>query len=130
MFHVVADEHSGFKLELMESPPNAVALEMNPPRMEKLIGTGRWLVLLFAVWSAPDRESIRQAIELAAVHPELSVGIRPFDDAGELSTWCPSAARTWATPVWLVLQDGRVAWQKAGPTSSEELTRACRLDVT
>jgi hypothetical protein len=88
------------------SPPNLVALDFDPEFREAALEHGTWLVAAVPVWSSPDREALEVAVELASVHPDLKVAIRPFDDEDELKRWCSLTERG-VTPFWFVFEEGR-----------------------
>lgn len=90
-------------------------LKMAPMKREPLLDSGTWLILLFAVWSAPDREQIATLMELdQQLLKGLQFGVRPFDDRVEFGSWCPALSDEWGSPIWLLLRDGEVAGKLVG----------------
>jgi hypothetical protein len=54
-----------YKLYFYGEPRYCQALEIKPLFLEDFLGKGYWLILLFAVWSIPDRKSINVALNFA-----------------------------------------------------------------
>lgn len=95
-------------VEILAAHSRVRALEMAPGAREAFLDSGRWLLLVFPVWSAPDHLQVRLLIELAeAAPPELQFGVRPFNDHREIEPWLgalpPSVRRT---PIGVLLDDG------------------------
>lgn len=104
-----------YEVLLDGTPPNLIALPMAPPKMETMLRLGRWLVLNVAVWSSPDvHDAPLIAEEFARKHPNVRVGIRPFDDHDELHVWCPGAKAVAASPVWLFFLNGVLFAETSG----------------
>lgn len=131
---------------LLEEPSYIHALKMAPEAMEPELWSGTWLIVVFPVWSGPVRQSVRAAITCANQYGgKFNLGIRPYDYHDEISRWWPVveipaggemsltvkdephrrevhiATDTSADPAWLVLKDGQVIHQGAGPRSVEQL---------
>lgn len=146
-FEVQPIEGDKWKLVLCDEPSYIHALEMAPEAMEPELNTGVWLVVAFPVWSGPVRDSVRAAITCAKDHGgQFQLGIRPFDSHDEIIKWwplreAPTAGRVLLAvrneppklevhmsadpsniPMWLVLRDGQVIHQEAGPRSKEQLS--------
>jgi hypothetical protein len=77
-----------FQVVLSGEPPNCKPLSMAPEEMEPELKHGAWLILLVAVWSAPDRDAIRTALEVAKEFSNgFQVGLRIFDHYYETLAW-------------------------------------------
>jgi hypothetical protein len=97
-------------------------LKMAPVKREPVLDRGTWLILLFAVWSAPDREQIATLMEIdQQLTKDLQFGVRPFDDRLEFRSWCPTLSDEWGSPIWLLLRDGEVAGKLVGTREKPEL---------
>jgi uncharacterized protein (TIGR02996 family) len=95
-------------------------LRLAPPRCERLLMTGQWLVLAWAIWSGPDRGTLlRLASRLMFRHCPTGVAVRPFDDHKEFVPWCGNL-ETLASPVWLRFSDGQLIWQHTGLNPPDE----------
>ena len=125
----------GYEVVLEDHPPNAHALPMAPLQAEPELRSGLWLLLLVAVWSAPDRNMIRIALELAKdFEGRIQVGIRPFDDHRETSVWCDAVEERYRSPIWVLLRDGVKLDEKVGihrqPDLKEWILRCGQIDPT
>jgi len=146
-FEVQPIEGDKWKLVFSDEPSYIHALEMAPESREPELNTGVWLVVTFPVWSGPVRHSVRAAIACAKDHGgKFQLGVRPFDSHDEIYKWwpggeAPAAGKVLLTvrgepqrqeihistdpsssPMWLVLRDGQVVHQGAGPRSKEQLS--------
>jgi uncharacterized protein (TIGR02996 family) len=92
-------------------------LPMSPQQLEPQLATGRWLVIAWAIWSAPDRAAISQAL---TPRWSLRVALRPFDDFAEFKTWCDLPDNT-LSPLWLRLDNGKLTRYHARVNSPDEL---------
>jgi hypothetical protein len=135
-----------FELRFAGEAAHVHALEMAPSSLEPKLTQGRWLLLVFAVWSAPDRCCIDTAIDvITRLDGDVELGVRPYDDVEELKTWCPALSfgkddpvaittepgetgfdvmirnDDLRTPIWLVLVNGRFVHYKAGVLSTSEV---------
>ena len=117
----VKHENGEYELILSGESAKATSLRAKPSEREALISGGVWLVLVFAVWSSPDRRAIEMALREVETLGGVRLGIRPFDSHTELGTWCPEMPETWGSPVWIVLHDGRLVAHAVGMISAEEL---------
>src|SRR5690606_38093866 len=75
---------------------------------------GTWLVLAVAIYSPYDIASIPLAVK--AIEPfrgKVQLGVRPFHDFKEMQTWLPQY-KDEGTPVWAIIEDGRVLRWKIG----------------
>lgn len=87
---------------------------MAPDELEPELQSGSWLILAFALWSAPDLRAICTAATVSRKQV-AQVAVRPFDDFTEFATWCPDAPIDTRSPVWLLLRGGRVVRTAVGP---------------
>ncbi len=146
-FEIQPIESDKWKLVFFDEPNYVRALKMAPEAIEPELDSGVWLVVVFPVWSGPVRDSVRAAIACAKYHGgKFQLGVRPFDSHDEIYKWWPDAKAPSAgevllavqeegsrreihistglssSPVWLVLRDGQVIHQGAGPRSKEQLS--------
>ena len=145
-FQPVPVENGKFKLMFSDEPAYVHALDMAPEAREPELNVGTWLIVAFPVWSSPVRQAVREAIACVKEQGgKFQLGVRPFDSYHEFSGWWPdsgpqiggqgtmtvldgparreirlSADHT-RLPLWLVLKDGQVVRQEAGPRSKAEL---------
>ena len=139
---------AGDKLELVftDEPEYIHALKMAPECREAELNSGIWLIVTFPVWSGPVRHSVLAAVACAKdFDGRFQLGVRPFDFHEEIYKWwpgdeAPSPAEVLidvreessrrevhissdpaASPIWLVLRDGQVMHQAAGPRSRDQL---------
>ncbi len=142
--HIAGDN---WELVLSDEPGYVHALKMAAESMEPELKTGVWLVVTFPVWSVPARHSVLAAIGCAKDYGgKFQLGIRAFDSHEELYKWwpvteAPSAAKVLlvvhdessrreinistdpaSSPIWLVLRDGQVVDQGAGPRNKQQLS--------
>ena len=150
-FKVQPIEGDKWELVFCNEPGCIHALKMAPESMEPELSIGVWLVVTFPVWSTPVRHSVLAAIACAKNHGgKFQLGVRPFDSHEEFYKWwpvgdVPSAGKIFLAvqdegprreihistdpssgPMWLVLRDGQVIYQGAGPRSKEQLSRLMR----
>lgn len=146
-FKVQPIEGDKWELVFSDEPSYVHALKMAPESREPELNTGVWLVVTFPVWSAPVRHSVLAAIACAKDHGgKFQLGVRPFDSHDEVYKWWPGSDAPAAdkvslavrgepprqeihistdptsSPLWLVLRDGQVVYQGAGPRSKEQLS--------
>jgi hypothetical protein len=147
-FKVQPIEGDKWELVFFDEPSYVHALKMAPDALEPELKMGVWLVVTFHVWSAPVRHSVLAAIACAKDHGgKFQLGVRPLDAHEEIYKWWPIGETTCAgevlvaardegprreihistdpssNPIWLVLRDGRVIHQGAGPRSKEQLSQ-------
>lgn len=145
-FQVQVTEGDKWEVVLLDEPSYIHALKMAPETMEPELGTGTWLVVAFPVWSGPVRHSVLAAVTCAKQYGgKFHLGVRPFESHEEMSRWWPVdevpvegemslavqddphrrevhiTTDTSTDPAWLVLKDGQVVHQGAGPRSAEQL---------
>ena len=117
-----------FRLLLTNAPDNVAPLEMAPAAMETELSRGLWVVLVLAVWSAPDLAAIPLASKVGARLGRVAcVGIRPFDHQAEHAAWCPALSATVPTPVWLVLRNGELLGHTSGAAGIDDVMRGLRM---
>jgi hypothetical protein len=111
-----------FRIEILDAPTHCYSLDMAPSSRETLISQGDWVVLLFAVWSEPDRGAITTALDAATEFPEgVRLGIRPFDEHSEIGRWCPACQQTFGSPLWLLFHNGKLVHQEIGLLSARDV---------
>ena len=133
-YKVTRDQEGCPSITLTDEPPYAHALAAAPSVRESEINTGNWLVMAFAVWSTPDNLAIQTALDVAKrFGGKLNLGLRPFDDAEELGTWCPDIEDDGQSPLWVLLHDGEVCMKRSGILAVDELFEAiggvCDLQI-
>jgi hypothetical protein len=108
-------------LVLEDEAPYSQALAAAPPAREPELDQGVWLIMAFAVWSAPDIAAIQTALD-AAKHFDgrMKLGVRPFDGFEEFETWVSGTAPTNST-YWVLSRDGQKCWEHQGLHTVEEL---------
>jgi hypothetical protein len=146
-FKVQPIEGDKWELVFSDEPSYIHALKMAPEAMESELNSGVWLVVTFPVWSTPVRHSVLAAVACAKDNGgKFQLGVRPFDSHDEIHEWwpvseAPSAGKVLlavqdegprreihistdptSSPLWLVLRDGLVIHQGAGPRSKEQLS--------
>jgi hypothetical protein len=146
-FKIQPIEGDKWELVFSDEPSYIHALKMAPEAMEPELNSGVWLVVAFPVWSAPVRHSVLAAVACAKDHGgKFQLGVRPFDSHDEIYKWWPDGEAPAAgkvslavrdepprreihistdpssSPIWLVLRDGQVVHQGAGPRSKENLS--------
>lgn len=126
-YRVDRDAHGGYAVALTGEPPYCHALAAGVPAREPELGRGWWLVLAFAVWSAPDVAAVQHALEAARrLGGAVSLGVRPYDDPAELQPWWPEADPDVPGPFWVLLRDGEVVQSRTGRVNADELERWVR----
>jgi hypothetical protein len=140
-----------WELRFSDEPAFVHALKMAPDALEPELVSGTWLVVAFGVWSIHDRQSVRAAIDCSKrFDGKFQLGIRPFDYFSENATWWPDqqplaednvicevrgerprlevriSPDLSASPLWLVLQDGRVLRQETGQRRTVEVIKMMR----
>jgi hypothetical protein len=119
--HKTTEGHA-FELEILDAPAYCHSLDMAPSSREPMLSEGDWVVLLFAVWSGPDRDAIAAALDAAtSFRVGVRLGVRPFDKHSETGHWCPEWQQTPGSPVWLFFHDGKLVHQEIGLLSTHEL---------
>ncbi|MBI3649417.1 MAG: hypothetical protein HY231_00020 [Acidobacteria bacterium] len=101
---------------VFEDEPNYCrALAMAPTEMEPELEKEVWLILLFAIWSVPDRTSIEEALSAAKkLNGRFNLGVRPFDNHKENKGWCKQIKEQWGSPIWLVIRKGTLVEEIVG----------------
>jgi len=123
-YKIHSNKNGRFELLFIDEPEYCHALMMSPTLKEAKLSDGTWLILLFAVWSAPDLEAIKMAVTLAKkFNGQIQLGVRPFDEHQENWLWCPEIKAAFVSPIWLVFENGRVIVEHVGLRSEEELEK-------
>lgn len=95
---------------------------MSPEHREPVFDHGRWLILVYAVWSRPDIESIPTAVEgVRKLGLDIQLGIRPFADYNEMYKWYPEYDGSAESPYWMYVKDGTLLEVRNGRMSEDEL---------
>ena len=71
-----------------------------------MLATGQWLVLSFAVWSAPDIRAVEESLTFARQAEGMRGGVRPFDEHHEHESWAPHVLEEAGSPIWTLWTDG------------------------
>jgi len=145
-FEVRAIDGDKWELLFSDEPSYIHALKMAPDSIESELKSGLWLIVVFPVWSGPDRHSVRAALACAKDYAgKFQLGVRPCDYHEEIYKWWPGgeapsrsdpvltvlggprrnvhiSSDHSSSPIWLVMRDGRVVYQEAGPRSKEQLS--------
>ncbi len=110
---------------VLEDEPHGKALAAAPAQREPELDQGLWLVMVFAAWSVPDIKAIQVALDVARhFGGRINLGVRPLDNFEENESWLPAAENAGGSPLWIVLNDGRVCMSKHGLLTSQELIDA------
>lgn len=121
-YQVIRDQNDVPHLILNDEPEYCHALAANATAPEPDIGAGQWLLMAFAVWSAPDVAAVNVALELARrLRGKLNLCLRPYDDLNELRGWCPGITPEANGPFWILLRDGAVCQYRTGIFTTDEL---------
>jgi hypothetical protein len=121
-YRVLRDPDGTPRLILSDEPAYCHALAANVTAPPPKTGAGRWLLMAFAVWSAPDVAAVQVALELArSLDGQLHLGLRPYDDPDELRGWCPGITPDDNGPFWILLRDGEVRQCRTGIFTVDEL---------
>ena len=140
------DRSGRLVVEVAGAPQFVRGLVAAPSEREGFLSTGNWLVLSVAVWSGPDLSAIEAAIAaVSEFNGGVSLGIRPFDEFEELSSWLPRVGivepsphatdeqplvprpalrptlRPFQSPVWVLLRQGEVVDCASGLLSDSTL---------
>jgi thioredoxin-like negative regulator of GroEL len=119
-YKIQSNKKGLFELVFIDEPEYCQALMMSPTLKEAKLSDGIWLILLFAVWSAPDQEAIKTAVTLAKkFNGKFQLGVRPFDEHQENGLWCPEIKEAFASPIWLVFENGQLIAEHVGLRSEE-----------
>jgi hypothetical protein len=113
-------------LEFEGAPAFVHPLKMAPGSVEPELARGRWVCLVYAVWSIPDVESIPIAVDaVKAVDHDIQLGIRPFSEYEEMTNLYPECDKSFESPYWILLEDGKSRGMKHGVLSRDEAIRFC-----
>jgi hypothetical protein len=105
------------------------AFPMAPCSKEPELNSGRWFILVFAVWSGPDVMSVDTVLSTAErVNGDIQFGIRPFNEYAEMKAWCPEAkgSHPGPSPIWLLFQEGRVIYEFRGLRNETQVLEMIR----
>jgi len=148
-FTFVADEKGRSRVMLEGEPDYIVPLQIAPQCLENELKQGNWLVVCMSVWNMNDIRAGHRAIEVVKHHRGLvRLGLRPFDYPEENLTWISGVpggklpeqveilvaeqgnkreviiqGKETASPVWVVISEGKVAAVKYGLLSDAEIER-------
>jgi hypothetical protein len=112
-----------WKLQLENAPPWVHALEMAPAARESELNQGKWIIIAFSVSSAADTQCIPWAVSAVAPYcGRVQLGIRPLWNRREITAWFPEYGDRRATPVWILLDNGKVQGWKAEKLTEKETT--------
>lgn len=123
-YRVTRSPDNRLHVELGDEPAYCRALDAGPPAREPELGTGRWLILLFAAWSMSDVAAIQTALDVARrFGGKLVLGLRPFETWEEHDTWMPDLEEDGKTPIWILLRDGEVRMKRSGLFDADALVQ-------
>jgi hypothetical protein len=107
---------------LADEPKYCHALGAAPQARESMLNRGDWLAMTFAEWSAPDIEAVQTALEVAKHYAgEINLGVRPYRDPLEQTTWCVEIDPDLPGPTWVLLKEGKALVIGNGTKSVDEL---------
>jgi hypothetical protein len=145
-FELRAIDGGKWELLFSDEPSYIHALNMAPDSIEPEMKSGLWLIVVFPVWSSPVRHSVRAALACAKDYGgKFQLGVRPYDYYEEIFKWWPGgkvpsegdqllvawdeprrelhiSTDSSSSPIWLILRDGQVVNQGAGPYSRQQLS--------
>ena len=121
-YRVIREPDGRPAVVLSDEPSYCQALAAAPPAIEPELGTGNWLILVFAAWSQHDIAAIKTAIA-AAKHFEgaWNLGLRPYSNEAEHDRWWPGLSADQQSPIWLLLVDGKLSQKIDGTLLLPEL---------
>jgi len=112
------------EIKLENAPAFVIPLEMDPSAKEARLSVGKWCILCFGVWSNTDRANIITAINVLAKRKgEVVLGLRPFYNYDEIRSWFPKYNGDPATPLWVILENGKVKASRSGRLTSDDLEK-------
>jgi hypothetical protein len=104
-----------------------LALPPAPASIEPDLQAGVWLVLCLPAFGADDRGVVSRAVEaVEAFGGRAGLATRRFEKHEEIRAWCPAARTARGRSVWLLLQDGELAAERAGHLSAGTIAAAVR----
>jgi uncharacterized protein (TIGR02996 family) len=98
-------------------------LRQAPTSLEPDLSRHEWLILVWSIWSGPDRLTVQQfgrVLQSPVQIDGLRFALRPIDETDEFQTWCPQALE-YASPVWIRLVDGKYELHHVGLTPPDPL---------
>lgn len=121
-YAIEKEEKDHFRFRIIEGPPFIKGLSQAPVRLEQDIHQGRWLVLAFGVWGVKDRAAIDIAYNATLLFQgHIQLGIRPFWSYSDNTNWFPPSEGHFASPLWVVFQNGKVKAWKSGMLTQDEI---------
>ncbi len=115
--------------EVMADAPNLYPLQEGVERMEEMLKSGRWLVIVYGQDSSNDIHISRQTPQLSKVLVGICrVAIRPtrrfqtFD--ADVKKWLPELTyleESTARPLFILLDDGRITSATGGYMTEADL---------
>jgi hypothetical protein len=122
-YSVRAAPDGRYEVMLKGEPTYCKALPGTPSELRQELDRGLWLVLLFAVWSGPDREAVQTALSVVKQFDgKVQLGLRPFDRHEEITALWPDVKERFGSPIWLVLRDGELLEQHVGAFGRRAVT--------
>jgi hypothetical protein len=121
-YRVIRDAGGPPTIALTGEPPYCHAFDAGSPAGRPDLATGRWLLMAFAAWSAPDVAAVPVALDVAR-HFDGALGLvlRPYDDPEELRRWLGGEVGAGRGPHWVLLQDGAVTMRRDGLPTVDDL---------
>lgn len=121
----ITEEPSGkYVVSLSNAPGWVHTLSAHEPSVEPKLKTGTWLVVVFAVWSSPDINSVHEAVEGLRRHGgSVQLGVRPFERYEEIGECNGGRVPLGPTPLWVMVVDGRVIRTEWGSRNAQEVDR-------
>lgn len=123
-FEVENLDQSGKKVRIVlhNEGPFVHALPMAPGRLESQVKKETWLLLTSGAFSVPDLQNINVAVAVINGYcGRIQLGVRPFLAYDEIRAWFPEYGGESASPLWVVLRDGKVLAWHAGLLQEKEL---------
>ncbi len=127
-YHIETNMNNDYVIVFKDEPSFCYSLSMKQKHGEEIINTGLWLILLFAVWSMPERNAIQTALDaVKTFNGRVNLGVRPFDNHNEFKYWCDEIEEKYGSPIWLFFKEGVKLGELIGIRSENEIKQA--LDV-
>jgi hypothetical protein len=112
---------------LKDEPLYCKSLPGTPLELRQELARGLWLVLVFAVWSGPDREAVQTALSAVKLFGgRVQLGLRAFDRHEEVRALWPHVKESLGSPIWLILRDGKLLEEHVGAFSRRVVTNWLR----
>ncbi|MBI1930773.1 hypothetical protein HYR99_41820 [Candidatus Poribacteria bacterium] len=114
-------ENGKYSVFLTDEPQYCYPLEEGQDEMPESLSSGMCLVLFFAVWSMPDRLSIKVALEsVKKFKGKVKLGLCPFNDQ-EVIVWNAPKELPKVSPLWVFYRDGMFTESFVGVQSKKEI---------